>query len=69
MPGRDIHTPVCLHDEGNRTLPLQGIRQNENGERVGYNTMVYSESEVTSPHAAAQLFGAFRAHLLQRSPS
>ena len=27
---------------------LQGIRQNESGERVGYNTMVYSESEVTS---------------------
>ncbi len=27
---------------------LQGIRQNESGERVGYNTMVYSESEVSS---------------------
>ena len=27
-------------------VPSQGIRQNESGERVGYNTMVYSESEV-----------------------
>ncbi len=25
---------------------MQGIRQNESGERIGYNTMVYSESEV-----------------------
>ena len=34
-------------ESASRPRAVQGFKVNENGERVGYNTMVYSESEVS----------------------
>lgn len=45
---------ICDQSVASATLSMsQGFKTNDKGEKVGFNTMVYSESEVTYGRAQA----------------